>query len=97
MLEKGEIVAEQLLQLEPLNAENYILLSSLYASGSDWVKMSHVRRQMKERGIKDVPGCSSIEINGHVHEFVMGNWSHPEANDIKGFMGSFRESSRHRT
>ncbi|KAK4392453.1 Pentatricopeptide repeat-containing protein [Sesamum angolense] len=83
MLEKGEIVAEQLLQLEPLNAENYIQLSSLYASGSDWVKMSHVRRQMKERGIKDVPGCSSIEINGHVHEFVMGNWSHPEANDIR--------------
>ncbi|KAL0346247.1 UNVERIFIED_CONTAM: Pentatricopeptide repeat-containing protein [Sesamum radiatum] len=83
MLEKGEIVSEQLLQLEPLNAENYILLSSFYASGSDWVKMSRVRRQMKERGIKDVPGRSSIEINGHVHEFVMGNWSHPEANDIR--------------
>ncbi|KAI3446468.1 hypothetical protein Pfo_003133 [Paulownia fortunei] len=83
MLDKGEIVAGQLLQLEPLNAENYILLSSLYASGSDWVKMSNVRRQMKERGIKAVPGCSSIEINGHVHDFVMGNWSHPEAKDIR--------------
>ncbi|KAK6127355.1 hypothetical protein DH2020_038898 [Rehmannia glutinosa] len=48
MLDKGEIVADHLLQLEPLNAENYILLSSLYASGSHWVKMSIVRRQMKE-------------------------------------------------
>lgn len=83
MLEKGEIIGEQLLQLEPLNAENYILLASLYALGSDWTKMSAVRRQMNGRRIKAVPGCSSIEINGHVHEFVMGNWSHPEAKDIR--------------
>lgn len=83
MLEKGENVAEQLLRLEPLNAENYILLSSMYASSSNWVKMSAVRRQMKEKGIKAVPGCSSIEINGRVHEFVMGSWSHPEAIDIR--------------
>lgn len=31
MLQKGEVAAEQLLQLEPLNAENYILISSMYA------------------------------------------------------------------
>lgn len=86
MFHKGEEVAKQLLQLEPHNAENYILLSSLYASASDWVKMSSVRRQMRERGIKAVPGCSSIEINGHVHEFVMGDWSHPEAKDITEFI-----------
>ncbi|KAK6127332.1 hypothetical protein DH2020_038933 [Rehmannia glutinosa] len=91
MFDKGEIVADHLLQLEPLNAENYILLSSLYASGSHWVKMSIVRRQMKERGIKAVPGCSSIEINGHVHEFVMGNWSHPEAKDIRGIIWEVSE------
>ncbi|PIN10287.1 hypothetical protein CDL12_17134 [Handroanthus impetiginosus] len=83
MLHKGEIVANHLFQLEPHNPENYILLSSLYASASDWVKMSSVRRQMKERGMKAIPGCSSIEINGHVHEFVMGSWSHPEAKDIR--------------
>ncbi|GFP87736.1 pentatricopeptide repeat-containing protein at5g48910, partial [Phtheirospermum japonicum] len=91
MLDKGEIVANHLLQLEPLNAENYILLSSLYASLSEWVKMSNVRRQMKDRGIRAVPGCSSIEINGHVHEFVMGNWSHPEAKDIKGIIREVSE------
>ncbi|KAL3819809.1 hypothetical protein ACJIZ3_005714 [Penstemon smallii] len=94
MFEKGEIIAEQLLQLEPLNAENYILLSSLYASGANWVKMSRVRRQMKERGIKVVPGCSSTEINGYVHEFVMGNWSHPEAKDIRELLQEVSERVR---
>lgn len=86
MFHKGEEVAKQLLHLEPHNAENYILLSSLYASSSDWVKMSSVRKQMRERGIQAVPGCSSIEINGHVHEFVMGDWSHPEAKEIHEFI-----------
>ncbi|XP_042020720.1 pentatricopeptide repeat-containing protein At5g48910-like [Salvia splendens] len=86
MFHKGEEVAKQLIQLEPHNAENYILLSSLYASMSDWVKMSSVRRQMRDKRIKAVPGCSSIEINGHVHEFVVGDWSHPEAKAITEFI-----------
>lgn len=46
---------------------------------------------MKERGIRAVPGCSSIEINGHVHEFVMGNWSHPEAKDIREVLSEVAE------
>ncbi|EPS60114.1 hypothetical protein M569_14690 [Genlisea aurea] len=83
LLQRGEIVAKQLIQMEPLNAENYILLSSLYGSVSDWVKMSHVRKLMNDMGIKTVPGCSSIEIDGHVHEFVMGDWSHPDAMAIR--------------
>lgn len=91
MFNKGEEVAKQLLQLEPLNAENYILISSLYASALSWVKMSAVRREMRDRGIKAVPGCSSIEINGHVHEFVMGDWSHPEAKDIRDVIGEVSE------
>ncbi|KZV50263.1 pentatricopeptide repeat-containing protein mitochondrial-like [Dorcoceras hygrometricum] len=83
MMDYVEVPAKQLLALEPLNAENYILLSRLYASCSKWGKMSDVRRQMRDRGIKAVPGCSAIEIEGHMHEFVMGKWSHPEAKDIR--------------
>lgn len=86
MLGRGEIVAEQLLELEPLNADNYILLSNLYASVSQWEKMSHVRKKMKERGIKAVPGCSSIEVDGFIHEFAMGDWSHPETKELKEFL-----------
>ncbi|CAK9183250.1 unnamed protein product [Ilex paraguariensis] len=83
ILDKGEIVGERLLKLEPLNAENYSILASLYASVSEWVKMSIVRKQMKDKGIKAVPGCSAIEVDGFVHEFVMGDWSHPESKDIR--------------
>ncbi|XP_076934828.1 pentatricopeptide repeat-containing protein At2g02980, chloroplastic-like [Bidens hawaiensis] len=82
-IEKGELVGQQLLSLEPLNPDNYALLSSLYAACSQWSKMGHLRKQMKENGLKTVPGCSSIELDGTVHEFVLGDWSHPESKDIK--------------
>ncbi|XP_022769489.1 pentatricopeptide repeat-containing protein At4g21065-like [Durio zibethinus] len=91
MLHKGEIAAEQLLALEPLNTENYILLSNFYASVSQWEKMSHVRKMMKEKGMKGVPGCTSIEIDGFVHEFVMGDWYHPEAKEIRQVLKDISE------
>ncbi|XVF56128.1 hypothetical protein PTKIN_Ptkin06aG0092100 [Pterospermum kingtungense] len=91
MLHKGEIAGEQLLALEPLNTENYILLSNFYASVSQWEKMSHVRKMMKEKGMKGVPGCTSIEIDGFVHEFVMGDWYHPEAKEIRQVLKDISE------
>ncbi|KAK9289371.1 hypothetical protein L1049_007526 [Liquidambar formosana] len=93
-VDTGEIVAERLLELEPLNAENYILLSNFYASVSQWEKMSLVRKKMKERGTKAVPGCSSIEVDGFVHEFVMGDWSHPEAKEIREILKDITDRVR---
>lgn len=37
---------------------------------------------MKDLGVKKVPGCSSIEVNGIVHEFVVGDPSHSEMREI---------------
>lgn len=83
LFEKAETIAERLLELEPSNAENYVLLSNLYASGFHWEKVSYVRKRMKENGVKAIPGFSSIEIDGFVHEFVMGDESHPEIKEIR--------------
>ncbi|CAM8960901.1 unnamed protein product [Rhodiola kirilowii] len=81
-LDLGETVSRKLLEGEPNNAENYILLAGLYASASQWEKVKLVRKDMQDRGLKPVPGRSSIEVSGFVHEFVMGDWSHPEARRI---------------
>ncbi|RZC93767.1 hypothetical protein C5167_029409 [Papaver somniferum] len=83
ILDEGDIVAGRLLELEPLNPENYVLLSNLYAATSQWGKVSLVRKKMKENGIRATPGCSSIEIDGFVHEFVVSDTSHPEGNEIR--------------
>nr|POF22721.1 pentatricopeptide repeat-containing protein [Quercus suber] len=69
---------------EPLN---------LYASISQWEKMSHLRKKMKEIGIKAVPGCSSIDVDGLVHVFAMGDWSHPKTGIKRSFERDFRMDS----
>uniref|UniRef100_A0A803P6K4 DYW domain-containing protein n=1 Tax=Cannabis sativa TaxID=3483 RepID=A0A803P6K4_CANSA len=87
LLVKGELIAECLLQLEPRNADNYILLSSLYASVSQWEKMRLVRIEMKEKRIKPIPAYSSIEIGGIVHEFKIRDSSHPDAKELREILG----------
>lgn len=93
-LDKGEIIAKHLLELEPLNAENFVLLSNLYASNSQWEKVSHMRKKMKDSGVKAVPGLSSIEIDGFVHEFAAGDESHAEIKEIREVLRDISERVR---
>ncbi|KAK7819798.1 pentatricopeptide repeat-containing protein [Quercus suber] len=39
---------------------------------------AQVRLQLKEKGIHKVPGSSSMQVNGIIHEFTSGDESHPE-------------------
>ncbi|KAL2508943.1 Pentatricopeptide repeat-containing protein [Forsythia ovata] len=55
-----------------------VLLSNIYASAGKWSDVANVRVHMKEKGLRKVPGSSSIEVNGVVHEFTSDDKSHPE-------------------
>ncbi|XP_026417619.1 pentatricopeptide repeat-containing protein At2g22410, mitochondrial-like [Papaver somniferum] len=46
------------------------LLSSCCSGKYDDVRRT--RKDIKERGVVKTPGCSSIEVNGFIHEFVAG-------------------------
>ncbi|OVA02449.1 Pentatricopeptide repeat [Macleaya cordata] len=78
----GEMAAKQLLELEPNNCGYNVLMSNIYAAANRWNNVAGVRKTMKETGIKKVPGFSSIEVNGSVHEFIMGDQSHPQCKEI---------------
>ena len=58
--ELGEIVANQLFEIEPQNAANYVLLSNIYAAAERWIDVSLVRSKMRERRVRKIPGCSQI-------------------------------------
>ncbi|XP_008801333.3 pentatricopeptide repeat-containing protein At1g08070, chloroplastic-like [Phoenix dactylifera] len=79
----GEVAANNLLKLEPYNSGYRILLSNIYAMNHRWDEVAEVRKAMKDTGLKKTPGISSIEVNGSVHEFVMGDESHPENEKIQ--------------
>ncbi|KAF9604607.1 hypothetical protein IFM89_008873 [Coptis chinensis] len=70
-VEIGEIAAKHLLEIEPENAGNYVLLASIYAKARKWKQVEYVRGLMKSRGATKSPGLSRIEIGGRSHKFRM--------------------------
>ncbi|KAF6147074.1 hypothetical protein GIB67_036793 [Kingdonia uniflora] len=66
-----------LIKLEPGNHGAYVILSNMHAKLGNWDEVSRLRKVMRDSRIKKEPGCSSIEINGLVHEFLVGDNSHP--------------------
>ncbi|GMY35939.1 pentatricopeptide repeat-containing protein At1g31430-like [Fagus crenata] len=81
-VEMGERVAEHLVKIQSSDSSIHTLLANIYASADRWEDVTKVRRKMKDLGVRKVPGCSSIEVNGIVHEFVVGDPSHPEMREI---------------
>ncbi|XAR50532.1 hypothetical protein NMG60_11004882 [Bertholletia excelsa] len=81
-VDMAEMAAMQLLQLEPDNGAVYVLLCNIYTACNRWESLCKVRKMIMDRGIKKTPGCSLIETNGTVHEFVAGEESHPQSAEI---------------
>ncbi|CAH9132074.1 unnamed protein product [Cuscuta epithymum] len=81
-VETAVVAAEHLAELEPDDSGNYVLLTNVYADLGKWDYVSMMRRFMRRRRMKKTPGCSLIELNGLVHEFLSGDDSMPFSNDI---------------
>ena len=78
----GERAATKLLELEPSDSGNYVLLSSMYKEARMWDEAEKSRKMMRDRGVDKTPGCSSIEVNGVVCEFTVGDNSHHRSRQI---------------
>ncbi|PHU06288.1 putative pentatricopeptide repeat-containing protein [Capsicum chinense] len=72
----AEHVLKQLIQLEPWNSGNYVLLSNIYASNNKWDDSERVRSSLNEAQMQKIPAYSWIEIDGVVHEFLVGDTYH---------------------
>ncbi|PKA50099.1 Putative pentatricopeptide repeat-containing protein [Apostasia shenzhenica] len=78
----GEMVAKEILKLEPGNAGAHVFLSNVYAASGKWDIVQEVRNKMKNLEIHKPPGSSLIEVNGIVHEFLSGDLSHAQMDRI---------------
>ncbi|XVE82868.1 hypothetical protein DITRI_Ditri16bG0040100 [Diplodiscus trichospermus] len=81
-LDLGEKIAEFLVDHNLANSGTYILLSNMYAAKGDWEGVARIRTLMKDSGVHKEPGCSSIEVNNRVHEFLAGDLKHPKSKEI---------------
>ncbi|XP_059068822.1 pentatricopeptide repeat-containing protein At4g30700 [Cryptomeria japonica] len=78
----GVFTAMLLFDLDPKNTATYVLLSNMYAEVGRWGEVQMLRRLMKDKGIKKIPGCSWIEGHKMVHAFCVGDKSHPQTKEI---------------
>ena len=72
----------ELLKMDSYDCGSYVLLGNVYASARKWHDKAKMRKLMNQKGLLKPPGCSRIEVDGIVHEFMAGDSGHIEAEKI---------------
>ncbi|KAG0499584.1 hypothetical protein HPP92_004275 [Vanilla planifolia] len=81
-VELGERALRELIELEPNDAGNYVLLSNIYCQARKWEEAANIRKKMTNKGLKKVIACSWIEVRNKTHAFLVGDLSHPQSKAI---------------
>ncbi|MCD7457477.1 hypothetical protein HAX54_035188 [Datura stramonium] len=81
-LELGERLMKELVQLYPDNTEYHVLLSNMYSLAGKNDKANSIRVVLRSRGVRKVPGMSSIYVGGRIHCFSAGDKLHPQSQEI---------------
>ncbi|KAL6990061.1 hypothetical protein U1Q18_015810 [Sarracenia purpurea var. burkii] len=90
-MELGELAARKILALDPGDVSSFVMLSNAHSAAGRWHSVSMIRQEMREKGMKRVPGCSWIEIKNKVHVFVTADRRHSERVEIYTILRSFLE------
>ncbi|KAL9232789.1 hypothetical protein vseg_007857 [Gypsophila vaccaria] len=78
----GEFVGRKLLEAEPENAGNYVILSNLYSCAGRWDEAKTVRELMSEKAVIKEPGKSWIELEQTLHTFHANDRTHPRKDEV---------------
>ncbi|XP_021763466.1 pentatricopeptide repeat-containing protein At3g46790, chloroplastic-like [Chenopodium quinoa] len=81
-VELGELALEKIIELQPNDSGNYVILSNIYAQSGQWDGVARVRRLMIDKGVKKNIACSWIELKNEVHAFLSGDTTHPMCDTI---------------
>ncbi|OAY64896.1 Pentatricopeptide repeat-containing protein, mitochondrial [Ananas comosus] len=83
----AEAASKALLELEPDEEVGYILLSNVYASCEQWSDCDKIREIMERKGVKKAAGCSSVVVDGVVHEFISSDKRHHKLMTVDAEVG----------
>ncbi|XP_071733473.1 putative pentatricopeptide repeat-containing protein At3g23330 [Rutidosis leptorrhynchoides] len=81
-VELGELALEKLIELEPNEPGNYVIMSNIYAQAGKWEGVSKLRELMTNKKLQKDIACSWIEVNNKVHAFLSGDTSHVMSDEI---------------
>ncbi|KAH6832222.1 hypothetical protein C2S53_005571 [Perilla frutescens var. hirtella] len=92
--ELAEVAGKKVLELDPDDDAVYVLLFSIYRSKNRWEDALSAMKMMRDQRIKKTPGCSWIEVNGVVHEFLAEASRHCVSDNIVIVLNGVIEHSR---
>lgn len=90
----AEEAITNLIILEPQVYGHHVLLSNVYAQANQWDDVAKVRSRIRGKSIQKVRGCSSIELENIIHEFVAGDSSHPRNSEIYRMLEDMNDQLR---
>uniref|UniRef100_A0ACD5U1K7 Uncharacterized protein n=1 Tax=Avena sativa TaxID=4498 RepID=A0ACD5U1K7_AVESA len=85
-VETAVLAAERLVDLEPDDVGNLVMLANVYAAAGRWGEVASTRKEIRSRSKRKTPGCSLIELDNMVQEFVAGEDLKPEFGGLLGVL-----------
>ncbi|XP_031505658.1 pentatricopeptide repeat-containing protein At5g61800-like isoform X2 [Nymphaea colorata] len=80
-VEIAENAVKHLLELDPEDGGIYSIMANIYAAAHRWEDVASLRKMMNISGVRKVPGCSFVEVNGFMHEFIAADKLHPQIDE----------------
>ncbi|KAK7406355.1 hypothetical protein VNO78_07979 [Psophocarpus tetragonolobus] len=68
--------AKRLFELDPLNAPGHVTLCNIYAANDRHTEYTSLRKEMRMKGVRKVPGCSWILVKGTAQIFFSDDKLH---------------------
>lgn len=81
-VEMAEEASKKLTEMGSDNCGDFVLLSNVYAAHGRWNDVDRIRKAMKKKAVKKVPGFSYTEVDGVIHRFINGDRSHQRCEEI---------------
>lgn len=78
----GKRAMKNILSIVPQDPSTFILKSNLYSASGRWQCSELVRAEMREKGIRKIPGRSWIIVGNQVHSFFARDKLHSQSKDI---------------
>lgn len=83
----AKLAASKILEMDPRDVSSYVMLSNAYSAAGKWQNVSEIRREMKEKGLKRVSGCSWIEVRNQVCVFVNADKNNELKDEVYRMLG----------
>ncbi|PKA54974.1 Pentatricopeptide repeat-containing protein [Apostasia shenzhenica] len=82
----AELAGKKIIEQEPDDDSVYVLMWNMYASSNKWKEALEMRKKMRDLKLLKSRGCSLIEVDGIMHEFLVDDKMHCQQEEMNSVM-----------